>query len=91
MLPKEKAVLAMSMYNNAYNNYIRQFKDTAVPFSPEMVEYFNVYKNVLKNAWPIISAYDSIVSINTYPSPEMDRQILDVIYQLESMVKGAIQ
>lgn len=91
MSPKERAVLAMKMYNNAYNDYIRQFESTEVPFSDEAVSYFKTYKSVLQAAWPVISAYDTLASVNAQPTPEQDQQIVDLIYHLESMVKGAIK
>ena len=91
MTPKERAVLAMKMYTNAYDDYIRQFEDTKVPFSEEAISYFAAYKNVLRGAWPVISAYDTIASVNAQPTEEETQQIIDLIYKLESMVKGAIK
>ena len=90
MTPKERAVFAMKAYNNAYNDYIRQFENATAPFSADMVKYFKTYKSILQGAWPVISAYDALASTNTKPSNEDTQQLIDVIYQLEGVVKGAL-
>ena len=86
MTPKERGVLILTLYNNAFANYNAQFAVTPKPMSNELKDYFQSYKKVMEVAWPVISTYTSIVNIGGTPTPEQEEQILKLIYQLQSML-----
>ena len=90
MTSKEKATYVMSLYNNAYENYNIQFSAATRPFSQEMTTYFQGYKKVMENAWPVISLYSSIAQTNGTPSQDQEQMILKMIYQFQAiLMKGA--
>lgn len=86
MSPKERGTLALTLYNNAFVNYNAQFTATPRPMSNEMKNYFQGYKKAMEAAWPLISSYTAIVNIGGTPSPEEEKQIIELIYNLQALL-----
>jgi hypothetical protein len=86
MTPKERGAFALTLYNNAFANYNAQFAATPKPMKADMVNYFQGYKKVMESAWPIVSAYSSLVNIGGTPTAEQEAQIIQLIYQLQAML-----
>ena len=91
MTAKERGVLALSLYNNAFNNYNIQFAATPQPMTQASKDYFKAYKKVMELAWPTISAYTSIVNIGSTPTPEQEAELIKFIYQLQAMLMQGVQ
>jgi hypothetical protein len=89
MTPKERGALALTLYNNAFNNYNAQFAATPQPMSAAMKDYFRGYKAAMEVAWPTISGYTAIVGVGGVPTPEQEKQIIALIYQLQAMLMQA--
>jgi hypothetical protein len=86
MSPKGRAALAMTLYNNAWDNYQAQFAATPQPMSKDMVNYFQGYKAVMVTAEPMVRLYDSTVAAGGLPTPEQEQAIISMIYQLQAML-----
>lgn len=86
MTPMERATLVLTLYNNAYTNYLAQYAAAAKPLTPDMQKYFRGYKEGMTIAWPTISAYVSVVEVGGVPTPEQEQKILEVIYKLQGML-----
>lgn len=89
MTPVERATLVLTLYNNAYTNYLAQYNAAAKPLTPDMQTYFRGYKEGMTIAWPTISAYVSTVQVGGTPTPEQEAQIIGLIYKLQGfLTKG---
>jgi hypothetical protein len=91
MTSKERGVLALTLYNNALNNYNIQFAATPQPMTQASKDYFKAYKKVMEVAWPVISAYTAVVNIGGVPTPEQEAELLKFIYQLQAMLMQGVQ
>ena len=90
MTAKERGAFTLTLYNNAFANYNAQFAATPKPMAPDMVNYFQGYKKVMEAAWPVISAYVSLVNIGGTPTPDQEAQIVQLIYQLQAILIAKI-
>lgn len=88
MTPKERGVLALTLYNNAFANYNAQFMATPKPLNSVEQDYFKAYKGMMEVAWPVISAYTAVVNVGGVPTPEQEQQIILLIYKLQAILMG---
>lgn len=86
MTPKERGVLATSLYNNAYSNYLLQFDATPKPMDLATREYFDAYKKAMETVYPVISAYNAIAQMGAAPTADQEAAIIRAIYQLQAML-----
>jgi len=90
MTAKERGAFTLMLYNNAFANYNAQYAATPKPMAKDMVAYFQGYKQVMEAAWPVISAYVSLVNIGGTPTAEQEAQIVQLIYQLQAILIAKI-
>lgn len=90
MTAKERGAFTLTLYNNAFANYNAQFAATPKPMAADMVNYFQGYKKVMEAAWPVISAYVSLVNVGGTPTPDQEAQIVQLIYQLQAILIAKI-
>ena len=90
MTAKERGAFTLMLYNNAFANYNAQYAATPKPMAKDMVSYFQGYKQVMEAAWPVISAYVSLVNIGGTPTAEQEAQIVQLIYQLQAILIAKI-
>jgi hypothetical protein len=86
MTPKQRASFAMNLYSNAYDNYLAQFAATPTPITGDQQKYFQAYKSFMLWAEPIVTIYSQVTAAGGTPTPEQERQILNLIYQLQAML-----
>lgn len=89
MTPKQRAVFAMTLYNNAWDGYQAQFAATPQPITGATKEYFQAYKTMMAAVYPAILVYDQTVQAGATPTPDQEQALITIIYQLQAiLIKG---
>lgn len=86
MSSMERAAFALMLYNNAYSNYLLQYDATPKPLTADQQKFFKGYKDGLVAVYPIIYTYITIIQSGTVPTVDQEKQIIALIYQLQTMM-----
>lgn len=86
MTSMERGAMALMLYNNAYSNYLIQYDATPKPMTVDQQKYFKGYKEGLVKVYPVIYAYVSLIQTGSVPSAEQEKQIITMIYQIQTMM-----
>lgn len=88
MTAKEKASLALSTYNDAFEEYKYQYSLASIPMTEEQIDFFTGFKKSLTVAWQAINAYTPFVDGDMAPTPEAEQALLGALRGLQAYIGG---
>ena len=89
LTPKQKASWLMNTYNTQFDDYTIKVK---LPnLTNEEKKILRVKKDTLTYIYPLIQAYDLVVSRGGTPSKEVESEVMGLMNMIESMMIRVIK
>lgn len=84
--PKQTALYFLDQYNSAYDDTLTMANNPSITASQK--ELVIKKKAILKQMWPLLKTYTSVVNGGGIPSPKDEATIYGLINQLTNLATG---